>query len=76
MITSFPDLIIVGGVALLVFGPKRLPELAKALGNGIKEFKKAMEPEEKVVNPPALPPTDAPRISEPLKSEACSEAAP
>jgi len=46
MIGSIPDLIVVGGVALLVFGPKRLPELAKALGSGIRQFKKAVEGEE------------------------------
>jgi len=28
-------------VALLVFGPKKLPEIGKGLGQGIKEFKKA-----------------------------------
>lgn len=43
MITSIPDLVIIGGAALLVFGPKRLPELAKSLGQGIRDFKKAMD---------------------------------
>jgi TatA/E family protein of Tat protein translocase len=43
MITSIPDLVIIGGAALLVFGPKRLPELAKSLGKGIRDFKKAMD---------------------------------
>jgi len=32
-------LLFLGAVALLVLGPKRLPELAKALGNGIREFR-------------------------------------
>ena len=35
------ELILVLGVALLMFGGKKLPELAKGLGQGIKEFKKA-----------------------------------
>jgi len=30
---------IVAVIALLVFGPKRLPELGKALGSGMREFK-------------------------------------
>ena len=30
---------IVGIVALIVFGPKRVPELGRSLGNGIREFK-------------------------------------
>jgi TatA/E family protein of Tat protein translocase len=43
---GLPDLLLVGGIALLVFGPKRLPELAKALGTGIRDFKKALDGEE------------------------------
>ena len=35
------ELILILGVALLLFGGKKLPELAKGLGLGIKEFKKA-----------------------------------
>jgi len=36
------DLIIICGVALLIFGPKRLPEMGSALGKTYKEFKKSM----------------------------------
>lgn len=35
-----PELIILLVVALVIFGPKRLPEIGGALGKGIKEFKK------------------------------------
>jgi sec-independent protein translocase protein TatA len=35
-------LIFIAAVALVVLGPKRLPELAKALGHGIREFREAM----------------------------------
>jgi len=38
---GFPELMVIFVVALLVFGPKRLPELGKSLGRGIAEFKKA-----------------------------------
>ena len=34
-------LLLIGIVLLIFFGPKKLPELGKALGQGIKEFKKA-----------------------------------
>lgn len=34
-----PELIIILVVALIIFGPKRLPEIGGALGKGIKEFK-------------------------------------
>jgi sec-independent protein translocase protein TatA len=36
------ELIIVLVVALLVLGPKRLPEVGKSLGNGIREFKDSL----------------------------------
>lgn len=35
------ELIIIGAAILLFFGGKKLPELMKGLGSGIKEFKKA-----------------------------------
>jgi sec-independent protein translocase protein TatB len=38
---GFPELILIMAVALIVVGPKKLPELAKALGKGIVELKKA-----------------------------------
>jgi sec-independent protein translocase protein TatA len=39
-------LIVIFGIALLVFGPKKLPELGKGLGDGIRGFKTAMNPTE------------------------------
>ena len=38
-----PELIVILVVALLVFGPGKLPEIGSALGKGIKDFKKALE---------------------------------
>lgn len=35
------SLIIIGIVALLIFGPKKLPELGKAFGSSLREFKNA-----------------------------------
>jgi len=35
------DLILIGGVALLLFGPKTIPDLMKGIGKGLSEFKKA-----------------------------------
>jgi len=37
-----PELIIVVVIALLIFGPKRLPEMGSSIGKGIREFKKGM----------------------------------
>jgi sec-independent protein translocase protein TatA len=39
-------LLVIFGVALLVFGPKKLPELGKGLGDGIRGFKSAMKERE------------------------------
>ena len=38
-----PEIIIIFFVILLLFGAKKLPELAKGLGKGIKEFRKASD---------------------------------
>ena len=40
---GFAEMLVIFIVALLVFGPKKLPELGKSLGKGIREFKKATE---------------------------------
>lgn len=52
MLPSGPELLIIVFIILLLFGAKRLPDLASGLGKGIREFKKAThgepeEPEEK-----------------------------
>jgi sec-independent protein translocase protein TatA len=36
-------LLMIFGIALLVFGPKKLPELGKGIGDGIRGFKTAMK---------------------------------
>ena len=38
---GMPELILIAVVALIVLGPKRLPDLAKSMGRAIREFKKA-----------------------------------
>jgi TatA/E family protein of Tat protein translocase len=40
---GMPELILIFLVALLVFGPRKLPELGKSLGRGLAEFKRASE---------------------------------
>jgi sec-independent protein translocase protein TatA len=40
-------LLVIAFIALLVFGPKKLPELGKGLGDGIRAFKEGMKDPEK-----------------------------
>jgi len=46
------DFIIVILIVALLFGVKRLPEIGKSLGEAMREFKKAMNTEEKPSTPP------------------------
>lgn len=40
---GMPELLLILALALIVLGPKKLPELAKALGKGLAEFRRATE---------------------------------
>lgn len=40
---GMPELLLILGLALIVLGPKKLPELAKALGKGMAEFRRATD---------------------------------
>jgi len=40
---GFPELIIIAVIALLVFGPKKLPEIGRTIGKALGEFKKATD---------------------------------
>ncbi len=51
------QILIVLVIALLVFGPKRLPEMGKSIGRGIREFKTAIVDDEPA--PAPAPPTPA-----------------
>jgi sec-independent protein translocase protein TatA len=39
---GIPELLLILGIAMLIFGPKKLGELGKGLGEGIKNFKSSM----------------------------------
>ncbi len=41
------EMLVLGMVVLLVFGPKRLPEMGRSLGRGMREFKSSISGEEK-----------------------------
>jgi TatA/E family protein of Tat protein translocase len=52
---SGPDLIVLLIIVLVLFGAKRLPELARGLGQSVNEFKKAKEEFDKEVAKPSSP---------------------
>ena len=69
------EIILILAIVLILFGAKRLPELAKGLGQGIKEFKKATHHasedmrETMAENPPSIPRRFAPAITSSTASE-------
>lgn len=50
---SMPELVLILVIALVVFGPGKLPEVGKALGKGIQEFRRATSGESSQNNPEA-----------------------
>ncbi len=40
---GFPEIALIGGIALVVLGPKKLPALAASLGTGLREFRKGVQ---------------------------------
>ncbi len=46
------ELLIIALVVLLLFGGKKIPELAKGLGSGIRNFKKAVKEDDEVAEAP------------------------
>ena len=60
---GLPEMAVIAAVALLVFGPKRLPELGKTRGKTLKGFQSASKEFEREINkamaePEALPSTE------------------
>ena len=58
------EMIVIAGVALLVFGPKRLPEIGGAVGRTFNEFKRALS---------ELPPEAATQINDARQPESRPE---
>jgi sec-independent protein translocase protein TatA len=59
-----PELLLLGLIALLLFGPKRLPEMGRGLGHGLREFKSSISSEPDRAAATQLVPPDATRPEE------------
>lgn len=60
-----PELLLLGLVVLLVFGPKRLPEMGRSMGRGLREFKSSITGDDKDQEPidlGELTPVDEPVV--------------
>jgi len=73
------ELVILMVLLLLVFGAKRLPEMGKSIGHGMREFKDAVtgksepdEPEKTELTPPPSTTADAPPAQQPSETERVS----
>jgi TatA/E family protein of Tat protein translocase len=40
---GFPEMLLIMAIALLVFGPKKLPEIGKSLGRALREFRRTSD---------------------------------
>jgi sec-independent protein translocase protein TatA len=52
---GLPELLILLVVVLIFFGPKRLPEMGRSLGRGLREFKESVTGNDRDDEPAALP---------------------
>ncbi len=64
---TLPELVVIFVVALIVFGPNKLPEIGRALGKGIGELKKALNGVKEQVGP------EINAINQPASGKGCSQ---
>ena len=58
---GFGEMLLIFGVLLMLFGAKRLPEVAAGMGKGIRDFKRSLNGLDEPVGP-AVPPAPQPQI--------------
>ena len=67
---GLPEILMLGLVVLLVFGPKRLPEMGRSMGRGFREFKDSITGDNKDALDPFAIPTEEPELTQPLVTQA------
>jgi sec-independent protein translocase protein TatA len=76
---GLPEILVVLVIALIIFGPKRLPELGRSVGKGIREFRASIsgdddDDDESSPRPAQIEGADKP--SEPVEGEVVTEHRP
>ena len=73
---GMPELMIIFVIALIIFGPRKLPELGRSMGKSLSEFKRAsndlrntLDEEIRVEDKKPDPPTETKRAEQPLDEE-------
>jgi sec-independent protein translocase protein TatA len=61
---GFPEILIIMVIVLLLFGAKRIPEIAGSMGKGIKEFKKNINEATNEISSSDAPPRYEPRLTQ------------
>jgi sec-independent protein translocase protein TatA len=67
MLNSPVDIALLFGVALLIFGPKKLPEIGKALGQGLGNFKRSISDAQDEVKSAIKAAEDKPQSNQPVQ---------
>ncbi len=57
------ELLMIFGVVLIIFGPKKLPQLARGLGKGLREFRKASDEVGQAIHEASIEEIEAPKGS-------------
>ena len=74
---SWPEILIILLVLLLLFGAKRLPEMGRSLGKGMREFKEAVtgneEPQQQLPPEQLTTPASAPTPTTPTPAETTAQ---
>ena len=71
-----PELIIIAVIALIIFGPGKLPEVAQSLGRGVREFRKAASDVTEATKFDAPPAAPAPPLTTPIVPPASAAVPP